>query len=92
MVEAESPLHDIDSALAEANDMPPEEAAEMRKAAMEAIAGNVRLMLCMTRGSVFTTQRDRDEPGRDHHQRHRRNVDAEQIGLCEPYTDAPASK
>jgi hypothetical protein len=26
-------FHDIDSALAEANDMPPEEAAEMRKAA-----------------------------------------------------------
>ena len=23
---------------------------------MEAIAGNVRMMLCMTRGSVFTTQ------------------------------------
>jgi hypothetical protein len=39
-------FHDIDSALAEANDMPPEEAAEMRKAAMEAIAGNVRMMLC----------------------------------------------
>jgi hypothetical protein len=28
----------------------------------------------------------------DHQQRHRRNVDAEQIGLCEPYTGAPASK
>jgi hypothetical protein len=24
-------------------------------------------------------QRDRDEPGRDHHQRHRRNVDAKHI-------------
>jgi hypothetical protein len=49
-------FHDIDSALAEANEMPPEEAAEVRKAAMEAIAGNVRMMLCMTRGSVFATQ------------------------------------
>jgi hypothetical protein len=49
-------FHDIDSALAEANNIPPAEAAEMRKAAMEAIAGNVRMMLCMTRGSVFTTQ------------------------------------
>ena len=49
-------FHDIDSALAEANEMPPEEAAEVRKAAMEAIARNVRMMLCMTRGSVFTTQ------------------------------------
>jgi hypothetical protein len=48
--------HDIDSALAEANNIPPAEAAEMRKAAMEAIAGNVRMMLCMTCGSVFTTQ------------------------------------
>src|SRR3977135_4718805 len=48
-------FHDIDSALAEANEMPPEEAAEIRKTAMEAIAGNVRMMLCMTRGSVFTT-------------------------------------
>jgi|GEM_PF-5611437 len=27
--------------------MPPEEAAEVRKAAMKAIAGNVRVMLCM---------------------------------------------
>jgi hypothetical protein len=42
-------FHDIDSALAGANEMPPEKAAKMRKAAMEAIAGNVRLMLCMTR-------------------------------------------
>jgi hypothetical protein len=49
-------FHDIDSALAEANEMPPEDAAEVRKAAMEASAGNVRMMLCMTRGSVFTTQ------------------------------------
>jgi hypothetical protein len=49
-------FHDIDSALAEANEMPPEEAAEIRKTAMEAIAGNVRMMLRMTRGSVFTTQ------------------------------------
>jgi len=49
-------FHDIDGALAEANELPPEEAAEVRKAAMEAIAGNVRMMLCMTRGSVFTTQ------------------------------------
>jgi hypothetical protein len=49
-------FHDIDSALAAANEMPPEDAAEVRKAAMEAIAGNVRMMLCMTRGSVFTTQ------------------------------------
>ena len=49
-------FHDIDSALAEANEMPPEEAAEIRKTAMEAVAGNVRMMLCMTRGSVFTTQ------------------------------------
>jgi hypothetical protein len=49
-------FRDIDSALAEANEMPPEEAAEVRKAALEAIAGNVRMMLCMTRGSVFTTQ------------------------------------
>jgi hypothetical protein len=49
-------FHDIDGALAEANNMPPEEAAEVRKAALEAIAGNVRMMLCMTRGSVFTTQ------------------------------------
>lgn len=49
-------FHDIDSALAEANEMPPEDAAEVRKAAMEAIAGNVRMMLCMTRGSVFATQ------------------------------------
>jgi hypothetical protein len=49
-------FHDIDSVLAEANDMPPEGAAETRKAAMEAIAGNVRMMLCMTRGSVFTTE------------------------------------
>jgi hypothetical protein len=38
-------FHDIDSALAEANEMPPEEAAEVRKAAMEAIAGNVRMLL-----------------------------------------------
>jgi hypothetical protein len=43
-------FHDIDAALAEANKMPPEEAAEIRKAAMEAIAGNVRVMLCMTGG------------------------------------------
>jgi hypothetical protein len=49
-------FHDIDGALAEANELPPEEAAEVRKAAMGAIAGNVRMMLCMTRGSVFTTQ------------------------------------
>jgi hypothetical protein len=49
-------FHDIDSALAAANEMPPEDAAEIRKAAMGAIAGNVRVMLCMTRGSVFTTQ------------------------------------
>jgi hypothetical protein len=49
-------FHDIDSALAEANEMPPEDAAEVRKAALEAIAGNVRMMLCMTRGAVFTTQ------------------------------------
>jgi hypothetical protein len=48
-------FHDIDSALAEADKMPPEDAAEVRKAALEAIAGNVRMMLCMTRGSVFTT-------------------------------------
>jgi hypothetical protein len=41
-------FHDIDGALAEANEMPPEDAAEVRKAAMEAIAGNVRMMLCMT--------------------------------------------
>ncbi len=41
-------FHDIDAALAEANEMPPEEAAEIRKAAMEAIAGNVRVILCMT--------------------------------------------
>jgi hypothetical protein len=47
-------FHDIDSALAEANEM--EEADEMRKAAMEAIAGNARMMPCMTRGSVFTTE------------------------------------
>ena len=49
-------FHDIDSALAEADKMPPEDAAEVRKAALEAIAGNVRMMLCMTRGAVFTTQ------------------------------------
>jgi hypothetical protein len=49
-------FHDIDSALAAANEMPPEDAAEIRKAAMGAIAGNVRVMLCMTRGSVFTTE------------------------------------
>jgi hypothetical protein len=49
-------FHDIDSALAEADKMSPEDAAETRKAAMEAIAGNVRMMLCMTRGSVFTTE------------------------------------
>ena len=85
-------FHDIDSALAEADKMSPEEAAEMRRAAMEAIAGNVRMMLCMTRGSVFTTQRDRDEPGRDHHQRHRRDVDAEHVDLGEPHTGTPASK
>ena len=48
-------FHDINGALAEANEMPPEDAAEVRKAAMDAIAGNVRMMLCMTRGSVFTT-------------------------------------
>ena len=36
--------------------MSPEEAAETREAAMEAIARNVRMMLCMTRGFVFTTQ------------------------------------
>jgi hypothetical protein len=41
-------FHDIDAALAEANEMPPEEAAEIRKAALAAIAGNVRVMLCMT--------------------------------------------
>jgi hypothetical protein len=41
-------FNDIDSALAEANEMPPDEAAEIRKATMEAIAGNVRVMLCMT--------------------------------------------
>jgi hypothetical protein len=34
-------FHDIDSALAEADKMSPEEAAETRKAAMEAIAGNI---------------------------------------------------
>ena len=38
-------FHDIDSALAEADKMSPEDAAETRKAAMEAIAGNVRMML-----------------------------------------------
>ena len=48
-------FHDIDSALAEANEMPPEEAAEIRKTAMESHRRNVRMMLCMTRGSVFTT-------------------------------------
>jgi len=41
-------FHDIDTALAEANNMPPEEAAEIRKAALAAISGNVRVMLCMT--------------------------------------------
>jgi hypothetical protein len=49
-------FHDIDGALAEANELPPEEAAEVRKAALEAIARNVRMMLCMTRGSVFTME------------------------------------
>ena len=49
-------FHDIDGALAEANELPPEEAAEVRKAAMEAIAGNVRVMLCMTGGSVVTME------------------------------------
>ncbi len=49
-------FHDIASVLAAANEIPPEDASEVRKAAMEAIAGNVRVMLCMTRGSVFTTQ------------------------------------
>jgi hypothetical protein len=49
-------FHDIDAALAEANKMPPEEAAEIRKAAMEAIAGNVRVMLCMTGGSVVAME------------------------------------
>jgi hypothetical protein len=49
-------FHDIDSALAEANEMPPDEAAEVRKAAMEAIARNVRVMLCMTGGSVVTME------------------------------------
>ena len=49
-------FHDIDSALAEANEMPPEDAAEIRKAAMGAIAGNVRVMLCMTGGSVVTME------------------------------------
>src|SRR6202023_648044 len=49
-------FHDIDAALSEANKMPPEEAAEIRKAAMEAIAGNVRVMLCMTGGSVVTME------------------------------------
>jgi hypothetical protein len=53
---------------------------------------NVRMMLCMTRGSVFATQRDRDEPARDHHQRHRRDVDAEHVDLGEPHTGTPASK
>jgi hypothetical protein len=47
-------FHDIDGVLAEANELPPEEAAEVRKAEMEAIAGNVRVMLCMTGGSVVT--------------------------------------
>ena|GEM_PF-6314827 len=47
-------FHDIDAALAEANKMPPEEAAEIRKAALAAISGNVRVMLCMTGGSVVT--------------------------------------
>ena len=49
-------FHDIDAALAEANKMPPEEAAKIRKAGMEAIAGNVRVMLCMTGGSVVTME------------------------------------
>ena len=49
-------FHDIDGALAEANEMPPEDAAEIRKAAMGAIAGNVRVMLCMTGGSVVTME------------------------------------
>jgi succinyl-CoA synthetase beta subunit len=38
------------------SEMPPEEAAEIRKAAIEAIAGNVRVMLCMTGGSVVTME------------------------------------
>jgi hypothetical protein len=48
-------FHDIDAALAGASEMSPDD-AEIRKAALAAISGNVRVMLCMTGGSVVTTQ------------------------------------
>jgi hypothetical protein len=44
--------------------MPQEEAAEIRKAAMEAIAENVRVMLCMTGGSVVTMEDCEEYPAR----------------------------
>ena len=37
-------------------------------------------------------QPDCDRPGGDQHQRHRRDVHAEQIDLDEPHGRAPASK
>jgi hypothetical protein len=40
-------FHDIDAALAVTSEMSPDD-AELRKAALAAIAGNVRVMLCMT--------------------------------------------
>src|SRR5689334_14386323 len=37
-------------------------------------------------------QPDCEYPGGDHHQRHRRDIDAEQVDLDEPHPGRPASK
>jgi len=39
-----------------------------------------------------STQSDRRQPGDDHHRRHRRDIDAEQVDFGEPHRNPPASK
>jgi hypothetical protein len=39
-----------------------------------------------------STQADRRQPGDDHHRRHRRDIDAEQVDFGEPHRNPPASK
>jgi hypothetical protein len=48
-------FHDIDAELAATSEMSPDD-AEIRKAALAAIAGNVRVMLYMTGWSVVTME------------------------------------
>jgi hypothetical protein len=37
-------------------------------------------------------QRDGDKPSRNHHQRHRRNIDAKHVDFGKPHASSPASK